>query len=61
MRPVYMMVTQDKYSLPLAVADTKMELARLCGVTIQSVCHSIANQRKPGANMKKWKYIEVWI
>lgn len=31
-RKIYMCVTQDKYELPVAVADSVTELAKLCGV-----------------------------
>lgn len=32
-KKLYMEVTMDKYSIPLAVADTPRELAKLRGVT----------------------------
>lgn len=63
MRPVYLMVTQDKYRLPLAVADTKTELAEITGSSLSSICHSIARQRagKKATGKTNYKYEEVWI
>lgn len=45
MRPdtVYMMVTHDKYELPLAIADSAEELARIVGATKIAV-HSGASR-----------------
>ena len=34
---VYLAVTPDRYELPVAVADTAAELARMLGVTEQSI------------------------
>lgn len=36
-RFVYMKVTRDKYELPVVVADTISELARICGVKANSI------------------------
>ena len=45
MAKMYMKVTADKYRLPIAVADTKKELAKLLGVPLvdvsSSFCHHI--------------------
>lgn len=37
MKKIYMKVTDDEYELPLAVADSPAELARIVGVTANSV------------------------
>lgn len=55
--PVYVAVTQDKYELPLAVADTIWELARLVGVTDGAICKGVDKAVKG----KKSKYRRVWI
>ena len=34
---VWLKVSSDKYELPLAVADTAVELATLCGVTVNTI------------------------
>ena len=43
---LYIMVTRDKYELPLAVADTAAELARMVGVTTNAVLSGISKARK---------------
>ena len=37
MRKLYLLVSDDKYRLPLIVADSAKELARLAGTTISTV------------------------
>lgn len=37
---IWMKVTLDEYELPLAVASSAAELARICGVTKNAVCSS---------------------
>ena len=39
----YMKVTNDKYRLPVAVADSAVELARLVGATNNTVLSSISH------------------
>lgn len=39
---VYMAVSKDKYHLPIAVADTARELARLTGVKTETIYSEIA-------------------
>lgn len=39
----YMKVTNDKYRLPVAVADSAAELARLVGATKNTVLSSISH------------------
>lgn len=46
MKKLYIAVTLDKYELPLAVADSPAELARLMGTTYNSVLSSIAHGYK---------------
>lgn len=57
---VYMMVSNDKYELPLVVADSVSELARVVGVapvTISSaICHS--KQRRGRSIYKKVRIME---
>lgn len=52
---LYMKVTRDKYELPIAVADTKAELARIVGVSLSSISHSL---RGPGIRKA---YVEVEV
>lgn len=55
--PVYMAITRDEYQLPLAVADTIHDLAKLRGVTMGAVCKGIDRQ----VQGKVSNYIRVWI
>lgn len=55
--PVYMAVSRDKYELPLAVADSMWELARLRGVTAGAVCKGVDRQTRG----KSSSYVRVWI
>ena len=55
---VYMKVTRDRYELPVAVADTGEELAKLCGVSIHNVYNAIRIARLLGHNCQ---YVRVEI
>ena len=57
--PVYMEVTKDKFELPIVVADSAYELARLCGVTPSAVIHSVSTNSK--RQIKNSKYKRVWV
>ena len=52
---IFMKVTRDEYELPVAVADSKSELARIVGVRPSSVSHGL-NQ-----GWKKSSYVEVEV
>lgn len=54
---VYMQITNDKYELPLAVADTVEELAQMRGVKKDSI-YSIMSHFRHGKN-NKCQYIKV--
>lgn len=43
---IYVFIAYDRKSphLPLAVADTKSELARLCGITLSAVDYYLKNE-----------------
>lgn len=55
---LYMEVTTDKYELPLAVAPTIRELARITGTNANNISACITRARKRGW---KSKYIVVEI
>lgn len=55
---LYMEVTQDKYELPVAVAYTVAELARLRGVK-ESTIYSYISREKAGRFKSKYKKVEV--
>lgn len=56
---VWMVVTKDKYELPVAIVDTSTELAKMCGVSNRTVI-SGALRDKSGA-VKKSRYRKVVI
>ena len=43
---IYMEVTQDKYELPVAIADTALRLAQLVGVEVEQIQKSIYKREK---------------
>lgn len=53
---VYMEVTKDEYELPVAVADSVTELARLVGIGKSGVSKGISYAEKYGA---RCKYVKV--
>lgn len=57
MKYLWMKVTNDKYQLPLVVADTSSQLAELCGVNKEVIFRQINRQKK---NPKvKPRYVRV--
>lgn len=52
--PVYMLVTKDRFELPLAVADSVTELARMVGVHQATISKSINTRRKS-------RYVRVYV
>ena len=59
MHPVYMAVTQDKYELPIAWAESAWELARMLGVDATSILHAVGRREKNPRNESKYKL--VWV
>lgn len=57
--PVYMKVTKDRFELPIVVADSAYELARLCGVNVSTIMHSVSTQSK--RIIKNSQYKRVWV
>ena len=43
---LYMKVTRDKYELPVAVAETKAELARILGIKREHVRTAFSHAKK---------------
>ena len=58
-KPVYLLVTKDEFELPLAVADSMYELARICGVNPSTVMHSVSTTSK--RQVKNSQYKRVWV
>lgn len=53
---IYMEVTKDKYELPVAVADSVSELARVVGISTSGVSKGLSYAEKYGS---RCKYIKV--
>ena len=53
---VYMKITKDRYELPVAIADTGEELAKICGVSINNVYNTIRKARLTGS---RCQYVRV--
>ena len=43
---IWLKVTDDEYELPVAVADTQDELARICNTTKNSIASSMSHFEK---------------
>ena len=56
---LYMKVTMDEYELPVAVADTKNELARMLGMERGKVRSAFANVKKYGYKHSTYVVVEV--
>lgn len=52
-KALYILVTTDKYELPIAVADTKAELARITGRPLNGIRSCFR------ANCKAYKVVEI--
>ncbi len=57
---LYMMVTRDKYELPLYVTESAAELAKYAGTTANSVHSSIHHARARKGN-SAFKKVEVTL
>ena len=49
---LYMRVTPDRYELPVAVADSRHELARMLRLSYPAVWHGFADGNKRGLYVK---------
>lgn len=58
-RPIYLEVTRDRYELPLAVAESAWELAKMRHVNVTSILHAVGNREK--RQTRKSKYQIVWV
>ena len=55
---LYMMVTKDRYELPLCVADSLDELAVMVDSTKNSIASAISHAKQKG---RKCKYVKVEV
>lgn len=56
---LWLMITTDKYELPLIVADSPKELAKLAGVSYQNIKTSIYLKNKGKIEYSKYVKVEV--
>jgi len=58
---IYMMISHDKYELPLAVADTIGELARILGKnqTPSAASCAMRGRRGTGTDTSRWTYHDL--
>lgn len=56
---LYLRVTNDKYELPVAVADSKAELARMVGVHQSALTHALKDAREGKHKRTVYKIVEV--
>lgn len=57
-RKLWILVSSDEYELPLAVADSAGQLARLLKVEPQTIRKQVCNARRRGIN-SHYKVIEI--
>lgn len=55
---LWLRISMDKYELPMVVADTSTELARMCGVAEGTVASSIHHSKVSG---HRSRYVKVDI
>lgn len=55
---VYMEVTADEFELPIAVADSAGQLAKMCGTT-KGTIFSLISHEKAGVQKSKYKRVEI--
>ena len=58
LKTVYMKVTMDEFELPVAIADSAVELAKMVGVKPNTVLKSIYYSKKHGWK-SRYKRIEI--
>lgn len=52
---LYIAATPDEYELPIFVACSAAELARMCGCDAQHIYQAVKNQRRPTKDGKPHK------
>lgn len=59
MNKLWMRVTRDIFQLPLAVADTAQELARLCGTTTAVIYSQVSQVRSGRLKSCPWVCVHL--
>lgn len=56
---LHMEITEDQYELPVAVATSEAQLARLRGVSVNTIRVCISHEKAGRCRFSKYKRIEV--
>ena len=56
---LYLRVTKDKYELPVAVADSPRELAKMTGVSRDGILSALSHVRAGQVKSSVYKVVEV--
>ena len=56
---LYMVVTNDKYELPVAVSEKRVEIAKMTGMALSSVCNAFKRADRTKNPTGKYKYVIV--
>ena len=56
---LYLRVTKDKYELPVAVADSPRELAKMTGVSRDTILSSLSHVKDGRIRNSIYKMVEV--
>ena len=56
---VYMKVTRDRYELPIAIADSVVELARITGSNVVTIRSALCHQRSGRNKNSVYQEIEI--
>jgi len=56
---LYLRVTDDKYELPVAVADAQAELARMCGVDRRTIASMLCLVRQGKYKNSIYQEVEI--
>ena len=58
MKAIWMKITKDEYELPLAVAESATDLARMLGVSVDTIYSATSRRRNHG---DKTAFIKVEV
>ena len=56
---VWLMISDDKYELPLAVADTAVDLARMVGTTANAIRSSFDHYKHGATKSSRFRKVEI--
>lgn len=56
---LYMMVTRDKYELPMIVTESTKELADFAGVRLNAIHCAISNKKNNGRKFSRFVKVEI--